>query len=85
MKKNFLRLFASVLTLIFILTSSVSVFAEEDNYLNDYKLSEVTTVYKTGEKLAVDVVENGAVLLFEVRVGTFTDGCSNFLHPLSAF
>lgn len=64
MKKTFLRTFALLLALMLILSSAVSVFAEgEENYLDDYQLKEVETVYKTGEKLAVDVVENGAVLL----------------------
>ena len=63
MKKTFLRAVTLLLALMLILSSAVGVFAGEENYFDDYELSEVTTVYKTGEKLAVDVVENGAVLL----------------------
>ena len=64
MKKSLYKLLTCIISLIIIFSMTVSVFAEgEDNYLDDYELKEVDTVYKTGEKLAVSVVENGAVLL----------------------
>ncbi|MBR2431655.1 MAG: hypothetical protein IKB23_01950 [Clostridia bacterium] len=64
MKKSLINLFACIISIIIVFSMTLGVFAEgEGDYLDDYELKEVDTVYKTGEKLAVSVVENGAVLL----------------------